>query len=443
MSVYELQSDNYQKINELKNIISINIYDMINPKNIRAYSGVIGLIVFCENGETLNYNENDKEFVYFFETVRRIYENEKNTRHIFIDEQTEFFLDSLNPLTEIKNIKSQIGLIGTSYKKIFYKTKELETEYNVLKYILENLMEFLGRNIDLTQMSGVGSNFSFKMLEDGIIKKLYFKYISHSELKSTLIFRDIMNDFNEFYIHIDYTNGLEIKFNDSNNTLLGIHKIDKKSHSLITEMYIEGECKLKKYTKLEAIDTEVYSEYLSEEENNFKKFILPWKDIILIHESVEESETLLKQRQNIELTTEGVKVLKVSDETLKFEKSEEKFIYISERPNHIKIIRWCEVTKTEYSPSLYKLSKISLKTQVETSITNYYIVNEKFLVKETSYIPSLLGSGIYKSELEGRSFYQIIDLINDKEYNIVKESVQGYQLLDENELKLVLGRGVK
>ena len=64
MSVYNLQSEKYLKINDIKNISSIKIYDMVNPKNPQVYSGIMGLLVFYEDGKMLNYTQDEEEFVY-------------------------------------------------------------------------------------------------------------------------------------------------------------------------------------------------------------------------------------------------------------------------------------------------------------------------------------------------------------------------------------------
>lgn len=121
MSVYNLQSEKYLKINDIKNISSIKIYDMVNPKNPQVYSGIMGLLVFYEDGKMLNYTQDEEEFVYFFETVRRVYNSEKKSRHIDVDNETEYFLDSLNPNEDINVIKANVGSIGTTNKKIYYK----------------------------------------------------------------------------------------------------------------------------------------------------------------------------------------------------------------------------------------------------------------------------------------------------------------------------------
>lgn len=444
MSIYNLQSEKYLKINDIKNISSIKIYDMVNPKNPQVYSGTMGLLVFYEDGNLLNYTQDEEEFVYFFETVRRIYNSEKKSRHIDIDNETEYFLDSLNPSEDINVIKANVGSIGTTNKKIYYKIKEVETHYNILEYVIENLMSFLGRNVDIVGVSGIGSNFALKMYENSFKKNLEFKYINKSELKSICIFKGIIDGIKELYVEINYEDGFQVKFYDYNKSIIGIHRFDKNNCSLVTEIYINGECKSRKYDRLEKSD--INSPYLTFEENNYDKYVLPWGDMILQNEKENTSETVLKDRKDIELTENGIKVTNLEDKTLKFLEVRKTFIYVYSNDLHSKVIRQEEVVKSEYSPSLYKLSRVTLKTCEETSITNYYVLNGKYVVKETSFVHSILGSGIYKSELEGKSFYKVYQVLDNKineEYSIVKEGVQGYQLLDESELRLVLGRGVK
>ena len=44
-----------------------------------------------EDGKMLNYTQDEEEFVYFFETVRRVYNSEKKSRHIDVDNETEIY----------------------------------------------------------------------------------------------------------------------------------------------------------------------------------------------------------------------------------------------------------------------------------------------------------------------------------------------------------------
>lgn len=444
MSIYNIQNEKYMEINEIKDILSISVYDMINSRNVKEYSGVMGILVFYGDGKYLNYTQNEEEFLYFFETVRRVYESEKNSRNIYADELTKYFLDSMNPSLVIKDIKSDIGNIGTQNKKIYYRIKEVESDYKILEFVMENFLSFLGRNVDIVNVKGIGTNFALEMYENNLLKKLEFKYKAESDLKSMYIFKGIINGNKELYVSIDYSDGLLINLYDTSNRVKCVHKIDKKSCSLVTEMYIDGECKLRKFESLEQ-----YSEnipYLNEEENSYNKYILPWKDIVLLNEVNKSDSMVLENRKDIELTEDGVKVVNLEDQVLKFGENVKSLIYINNSETHFRVIRQSETLKSGYTPSLYKLSNVTLRTCEEASITNYYFVGNDFVVKETSFVPTLLGSGVYKSELEGKSFYKVYRVLDREvceEYNTVKEGVQGYQLLDKTELKLVLGRGVK
>jgi len=184
---------------------------------------------------------------------------------------------------------------------------------------------------------------------------------------------------------------------------------------------------------------------ISDYENSYLKYMLPWGDMILLDEKETTSEMILKDRKDIEFSAYGVKVTNIEDKVLELSEIKKSLIYVSSSKLHTSVIRHNEVIKSEDSPRLYKLNKITLRTCVERSITNYY-VNGDYVVKETFFVPSVLGSGVYKSELEGKSFYKVYRVVDDKvyeEYNTVKEGVQGYQLLDSSELRLILGRGVK
>lgn len=444
MSIYSVQNEKYMEINEIKDISSIHVYNLINPENVLEYSNIIGILVFYGSGKDLNYIQNDEEFLCFFETVRRVYESEKNSRHIYADELTKYFLDSMNPSLIIKDIKSNIGNIGTQNKKIYYRIKEVESNYNILEFVLENFLSFLGRNVDIVHVKGMGTNFALEMYENNLLRKLEFKYKAESDLKSMYVFKGIINGNKELYVSIDYSDGLLINLYDSSNRVKCVHRLDKKTCSLVTEMYIDGECKLRKFESLEQYGENI--PYLNEEENSYNKYILPWKDIVLLNEVNKNDSMVLENRKDIELTEDGVKVVNLEDQVLKFSENVKSLIYVSSSETHFRVIRQSETLKSGYTPSLYKLSNVTLRTCEEASITNYYFVGDDFVVKETSFVPTLLGSGVYKSELEGKNFYKVYRVLDSEvceEYNNVKEGVQGYQLLQKTELKLVLGRGVK
>lgn len=444
MSIYSVQNEKYMEINEIKDISSIRVYNLINPENVLEYSNIMGILVFYGSGKDLNYIQNDEEFLYFFETVRRVYESEKNSRHIYADELTKYFLDSMNPSLIIKDIKSNIGNIGTQNKKIYYIIKEVESNYNILEFVLENFLSFLGRNVDIVHVKGMGTNFALEMYENNLLRKLEFKYKAESDLKSMYVFKGIINGNKELYVSIDYSDGLLINLYDSSNRVKCVHRLDKKTSSLVTEMYIDGECKLRKFESLEQYGENI--PYLNEEENSYNKYILPWKDIVLLNEVNKNDSMVLENRKDIELTEDGVKVVNLEDQVLKFSENVKSLIYVSSSETHFRVIRQSETLKSGYTPSLYKLSNVTLRTCEEASITNYYFVGDDFVVKETSFVPTLLGSGVYKSELEGKNFYKVYRVLDSEvceEYNNVKEGVQGYQLLQKTELKLVLGRGVK
>lgn len=444
MSIYSVQNEKYMEINEIKDISSIHVYNLINPENVLEYSNIMGILVFYGSGKDLNYIQNDEEFLYFFETVRRVYESEKNSRHIYADELTKYFLDSMNPSLIIKDIKSNIGNIGTQNKKIYYRIKEVESNYNILEFVLENFLSFLGRNVDIVHVKGMGTNFALEMYENNLLRKLEFKYKAESDLKSMYVFKGIINGNKELYVSIDYSDGLLINLYDSSNRVKCVHRLDKKTSSLVTEMYIDGECKLRKFESLEQYGENI--PYLNEEENSYNKYILPWKDIVLLNVVNKSDSMVLENRKDIELTEDGVKVVNLEDQVLKFSENVKSLIYVSSSETHFRVIRQSETLKSGYTPSLYKLSNVTLRTCEEASITNYYFVGDDFVVKETSFVPTLLGSGVYKSELEGKNFYKVYRVLDSEvceEYNNVKEGVQGYQLLQKTELKLVLGRGVK
>lgn len=424
---YYRQDKKILEINEIKNIESISLKSLMDSKDKNKYIPV--LIVTFDNGtKTLTYTSLDTEFNYFFEMVRRVYNNEKNTRKILIDEETSLFLKE--NYIDLDNILNEIGSCKTKNKKINYKIKENEMYFKMLKYILEDLLKFLNKNLEITDIKGINNTFSLIGTIDGLPSSFPFKTKKENN-KRIFIFPGLINELEELIIEIKESDVISIDFFDRKNKLHGSHvyNINENKAHCISTLYNDGQCIFKKIEDLKKAQNQ-YKTVFNLMKINGSAYVLPWNDIRIVKKNIESVNEFKKEKEQI----------------IDFK--------INKDNTHIQIINRLEESLSTSNYRQVKLDGLlKVTTLQEKSITNLYFVKgaENHLIRETSFEDFILGRGLYKSDLMGNHFYKVykvfgsnlLDMTLDiKEYNI-NENTQGYQLLDEFELKLLLKRGGK
>lgn len=418
---YKRQDKELLEINEIKNLEAINLTNLMHKND-----NIPVLIVTYDNGKkTLCYTSLDKYFIYFFEMVRRVYNEEKTTRRIFIEPLVANFLKE--SAINIKEIIKDIGECKTKTKKINYKIKENEMYYKILKYILEDLLKFLNKDLKITDIKGINKTFSLIGVLDGLNKIFPFKVKTENN-KTTFIFPGMINGYEELIIEIEESDNLTINFFDRRHKLHGniTYNINEERGQSISTLYHEGKCIFKNIEDLES-PSEEYCAIFNLMKISGVAYILPWGDIRLINKKAQ--------------TEDGLTSIFV--EIIDFK--------INKDNTHAKIIRKSTNTlTTEIYKDLELDGTLKVTTLKEESVTNLYFINGevKYIIRETSFEDSTLGRGLYKSWLANNHFYKIykisgtnlLDMKIESEANI-NENVAGYQLLDEFELKLLLRRG--
>ncbi len=427
---YIHQDEKLLEINKIKNIKAISLTSLMMTKDTNV--GVPTIVCVYDDGvKTLCYSGIDKEFLHFYEIVRRVYETESKTRDILIDNETLSFLTTKVEDLKLDELKKEIGSISTKNRKINYKIKENEMYFKMLKYVLEDILKFINRNVELKTLKGINKTFALIGTEDGLSKNFPFEYSYDEDFnKRIFIFPGIFNQFHELVINIIEDNPLKIEFSSPQEKLVGDieYIVNGNKGFSSTTLYVDGECIYKKQKDLKILENNPYEEIFKLMGINGKCVVLPWGDARVVTNTLTTNE--------IEQS-----VTKITD------------FKINTSGTHISITETMVETlsKDNYRGIKGKLNITSLE---EKKITNLYLVRceeENYIIRETSFIPSLLGRGLYKSELAGNHFYKIYKVNANTLENLEPNSIQevlneveendkGYQLLNEFELKLLLRR---
>lgn len=413
---------NKSKLLEISNIKDLKKILILNLMGTKDIYDVAAIVVFYENGcKSLIYSELDEEYFYFFSTIRRVYIEEKDRRNIEIDELSKKLLEENEPKIELDKLKKEIGTIGGN-KKINYNKLQVEMYYNILKYLLEELFVFFNRNIDIKCLLGMSKHFRFTYVENKLEHYMPFTYKEEDSTKVKFIFPGIFNNNRELYINLEFNEVLTATICDREGKLVIKYEVS------ITEKF----GKITKYVFLNGVlDSKVIIDLDSSKECTIydKKidgivYYLPWNDLRSI---------------KIDLTGEEVKsnIIKYTD-YFKYGTN----VQIREKIIQ-NVIKKGLFTKDK---EVYKIKgDISLRIDDELIITNFYKVDH-YVIKEVTFIGNHLTRGIFKSELEGKTFYKIYNLVDDnlleELLTQVKESVKGYELMNERELKKLLKRSI-
>lgn len=407
------------EISNIKDIQSIKIDRLMDTEDILD---PILIVLFYDNGrKSLVYTESENEFLYFFSTIRRVYNEEKNKRNIYIDKLSKEFLESKEPNIELAKLKNKIGQYGTT-KKINYKKQEIEIYYNLLKHILEDLFKYLNRHIEIKGIKGFGKHQKLIFEEEGLEKYLSFN-INGENGEYHLTFPGIIKN-KELYIDINYNEKIQIKIYDYEEKIIISYEIitTKDYGKIIKTIITNGTLSSKIINELEQTKPEEIYDYELSEGVTYK---LPW----------------------------GVRTINTTTRTNELKSETTKYTDYFNYNNHTQIREKTVeyLTKKGFGKRLtdgfYKI-KGDLKIQVDNRIiiTNYYKL-DNYLIKETTFLSHHLTRGIYKSCLEGKTFYKAYILTEENTYmplqTEIQENIKGYELINERELKLLIKRSEK
>lgn len=419
----ELKIDKELEIYNIKNLQCVSTYSLFNSKK----ESITGLLITYDglgSLKTLTYTSDEKEFKMFFEKVRSTYRKERlerdNFNKIQIDGDTLLFLESNIYNESLEKLKEEIGECGVNGKRIDYKIKEVELYFDIFKSMLEVFFKLLNRNVQILDLKGFSNYFVLICKENNLEVKLPFTIIETSDILKKFVFPGIIDNKKELYFDINFGDKIVISLYDRSLKLKVVSEFHFSSEysSFIKTVYVNGN----------VVD---YSE--EELESNTTK--------------IGTSFSLIGNMSR------SIKTDKVSDENC------EKISFVISDfvlSRDLMHARQSEIKRERLDVENHKhfKNKLSITIFEEKRITDFYFINgeENYIVKETTFIPCVLSSGIYKSDLAGKTFYKIYKVSgkNLEDFGLLEsvdvtidDSIKGYQLFNESEIRKLLKKGNK
>ena len=128
---FSYMSEEEIAIARIKNIEEINIYDLVLPNNENE-AIVFGLMVFYDNGKSMNYCEVDSCFEKYKQKIFSQYEIEYRDNEIKMDSKTKAFMESSNSTNIDPDIEFYLNAKAYEEALINYGVEILNTPYSTV-----------------------------------------------------------------------------------------------------------------------------------------------------------------------------------------------------------------------------------------------------------------------------------------------------------------------
>lgn len=376
--------ENLRKIEELKNISSIEYKDLSTTKN-NKYTVIPGFMVFYNGLNCLYLTAKDEYFLEFIKKLREVYIEEKdrvikidsfgNNHYMEIDDISKELL--LNgKLDNIPNIYSFYSNKQGYDKSLLFIDQELKSILPIIKYNLQNTLSLFSITLNINNnINGYQNN--------------YYMYGKKNDIPCIIPIYYLKEDYNSYRIEIgglfDKTMSIvmNIRFkNDSleiNSRINDISFSNNLSYKFINDklvekqiVYINREVKLLKTNNVNTIDFPNNFKYL--ENHDMTWYNLPWNALYGVKKEINK----LNDKETIDT---------------------EQIIYLDIKPKSF-IMR--DYLFKQYN-NIINSSRFLLDNVVSQTI-GYEDNNISFL--ETSFLDTNTN-GYYKQHLGGKYFYHV------------------------------------
>lgn len=389
------QDDMVVRIYNIRNIESINIYDMFMPKSTKL-EVVPALIIIYDGGQTINLCARDKYFDLLIKKVTQVYSDEKN--NVLEDSLSDpfRFRSSIKIDDHTKKILESGVLLNVSEFYKFYENKksydasllfendEINMLINIIKYHLKDFFSHTDQKIKFDKdMDGYKSNYMLTGSVNGNFEyfPLSFNRVSDNTyevdvnipscgfVKVSICFKtdkiDVTIDMDKHFICADYT------YLISSDVVKKIESI-RRDNRLVHY----------KNEDLESISL-VDSDIVTFDSNTpLKWFKLPWGAYYGINNTIDE-------------ISESEKIIQIYN--MYFEMWKDRFF------------------KKEFYSKTYR------RNEVASAFGNSVVLDEmikdtrgirlskkdKVYLIETTFLDSLHSNGYYDEKLERKFFYHL------------------------------------
>lgn len=429
--------DILMQIYSIKDIEEILFTELVPASNDDRLEIMPCIYVRYDSGKVLNLCSADKYFDIFIKKVYEVYQEEKD-KVVTNPDLTPFRVSKLVIDDKAKSLLESGSLINVNDLYKFYEGKK-SYDYNLLiqKDEFESLLPLLiyhikelydKTDINLTfddlRINGYRNNYTINIKINGIDDILYINYKKDNEYMYTFNIRSNNNEFENTTVYVYFKkNGISItssinKFNldDENDYLIindklnHIRKVTRNNLPLIYTNELAKPCE-NQYKDITSIDGE----------DNMTWYLLPWNAIYGIdnkHEKLSDDESIDEIHNK----------------------------YFSTYLDNFIIREY--MAKSFHKSKTFDTSSydIVLEEAIKKLSGIKLFDNDSIYLIETNFFDHLKDSGYYKTYLNGKYFYHLVDKSKgfDKS-NLVSISqdnniIYGADVLVKNDvLKLVRG----
>lgn len=410
------------EILKIKNLSSIKITNIANPKNTDLHHSLLGVFVLAD-GKMYHYIQSDRYFDEFLAHIITQYRVEKTHHSIAISKELVPLFEGEDSLDDDLEEAHFQSMKGFSKSKIKYERKKIGFIYPLLVYELSKIAHIV--HFEESYQSIQGYRFSYILQGIRNHQKVQFPVRIH-----------ILDDFH-YEIEIDHYfklgEGIKITMSflddkisvhwiNQNQKVSGVHDISFHDDGAYEKayLYLNGQCISYDSERIPASFLSKQDELQNSLEmfgvnGNFQVIPLPWGDFHFVEvttENLDDGQQEINRRHlNLSSFEENV------------------------------FLTYSKVSTIQSLSSRYKI-KLGGRRSFHHAILPE--LDDDYGIIETKFYPVLFAKSGYKLHLENLCFYEYF-LGTEKQSSMpiphLEETDLGYQLLEEQEFQKILKRG--
>ena len=419
---FSYMSEEELAIAQIKNIEEINIYDLVLPDNGNK-AIVFGLMVFYDNGKSMNYCDVDSCFEKFKKELFSQYDIEYQDNEIRMDTKTRAFMESSNLINIDPNIEFYLNAKAYAETLINYGVEIIRPFENILRYHLQILLSYLGNDQTLGKIIGHSDRLRFKDREN-----IFLRVTHYSDEQADIEVSGVSGNINYLNTSIKFDmDRINVSMASSDDHIALIAEYKLQDDGILEEIaiYIGG--------NLTYYDNRINSDKLTVEReisviNSLLKlddygiefdniYSLPWSANMMGKDTatpVDESHSIRTQDT----------------------------AYVECREDYVSL-RTCNETTFQSKKQRLRINGGKKKTDI------YRITGANNAVVQTHFTNLPFATGTYKDNLSNKYFYGVLGTNNisaptEIAFSMIGKDSDikfGYQLFEVNEVNKMLKKG--
>lgn len=428
------------EIYNIRNIESINIYDIVSPGSSKL-DVIPSMLVIYDGGKTINLCSRDKYFHMLVRKVTEVYNDEKNNvledslsdpfklrKSIEIDEHTKSILES-GTLTNINSLYKFYNEKKNYEWSLLFKSDEAKLLIPIVKYHINQLFSLTDMNVCFDDnLNGYKNTYMLNGAINGIFK--YFPVVIDEAGDNEYVVEigGLLENSGTVTMAIRFLKDrISVDVNISNYNIIGEFTY-LISTDVVKEIQSIKKDNIPVHYKNNDL-SEIANPYKSvtdfDQDTNLKWFRLPWEAIYGVNSNIEE-------------LSENEKIIQIHN------------MYVDNSTEH-------SFMRKEYISKNYIRNgvgsnfgeNISLDEAIKNTIGICLNKEDGTYLIETSFLDAVHANGYYDEKLRRKYFYHLMqsssirDIDREKLVNISEEDgiLEDADILNDSLiLKLVKGR---